>query len=113
MGSEASAGGRRPKDERRESVKAKLQAALSELAATRSFSDLRVDGITGLAGLSRSAFYYEGEYEPLIETTWRITRTMFSHSSAWWSGTGDSRELIVSALTADAETFVEHSDMMR
>lgn len=103
------------KRRRRDGVKARLQAAMLELAAERSFREIRIDEIAGAAGLSRSAFYfyYPDKRSLLLEAAAEVVDTLYRQADLWWHGDGPPRELLAKALRENAETWREHGLLLR
>jgi len=103
------------KRQRRGEVEARLREAITTLAAESTFRDLRVEEIAAAAGLSRSAFYfyYPGKLELLLDATQRVSEQLFEQADRWYSGSGDSKVLIVEVLRDNASTWAQHADLLR
>jgi AcrR family transcriptional regulator len=100
---------------RRAEVKARLQEAMLELLAQRSFRDLRIEDVTESAGLSRSAFYfyYTDKQALLIDATEVVSGALFEQAERWWHGQGEPAELITEALEGVAGLWVENEALLR
>lgn len=103
------------KRQRRSEVEERLREAITSLAAESTFRDLRVEEIAAAAGLSRSAFYfyYPGKLELLLDAVQRISEELFEQADRWYSGSGDSKVMIVEVLRGNVSTWARHSDLLR
>ena len=89
--------------------------ALLETAGDRSFAELRIEEIAAAAGLSRSAFYfyYSGKSELLRDATERVAKELYADANRWYSGEGESVEMIREVLAANASSWRRHADLLR
>jgi AcrR family transcriptional regulator len=103
------------KRQRREVVKARLRAALEELAAENSFRDITVADLTSATGLSRSAFYfyYDDKRDLLIETVRAASKVTFDQINQRFLAEKDPQEVVHEVLCANADAWCDHADVIR
>ena len=85
---------------------------------TRPFREMTVEGVMARTGLSRPAFYayFRDRYEVVTRLLEGIGGLLFALDWRWLSGGEggeDAREVLVEALRAGSETFVEYGPVLR
>ena len=102
--------------EKRAAVEAAvLEATEALLAEGRSFAELRIEEIATGAGISRTAFYFyfRDKRELLMRLTEDVAEILYAEADAWWSGEGDGREALESALRNVISHYREHHVLLR
>src|ERR687894_2176544 len=105
---------RRTPEEAERAILAAARAFLEE----RPFREMTVEGIMVRTGLSRPAFYayFRDRYEVVTRLLEGIGGLLFALDWRWLSG-GEggegAREVLVEALRAGSETFVEYGPVLR
>jgi AcrR family transcriptional regulator len=104
---------RRPEEAER-AILAAARAFLEE----RPFREMTVEGVMVRTGLSRPAFYayFRDRYEVVTRLLEGIGGLLFALDWRWLSGGEggeDAREVLVEALRAGSETFVEYGPVLR
>jgi AcrR family transcriptional regulator len=106
---------RRPEEAER-TILAAARAFLQE----HPFREMTVEGVMVRTGLSRPAFYayFKDRYDVLTRLLEGIGGLLFALDWRWLSGTvegdGDgAREVLIDALRAGSETFVEYGPVLR
>ena len=105
---------RRKPEEAERVILAAGQAFLEE----RPFREMTVEGIMVRTGLSRPAFYayFEDRYDLVTRLLEGVGGLLFALDWRWLSGTAngdDTRKVLVDALRAGSQTFVEYGPMLR
>jgi AcrR family transcriptional regulator len=105
---------RRRKPEEAERV---ILAAGRAFLEDHPFREMTVEGIMARTGLSRPAFYayFKDRYDLVTRLLEGVGGLLFALDWRWLSGTpdGDAREVLVDALRAGSETFVEYGPVLR
>src|SRR5215218_1032038 len=111
--------GRVPRRRRRpeEAERALLAAARSCLEG-RPFREMTVEGVMVRTGLSRPAFYayFRDRYDVVTRLLEGIGGLLFAVDRRWLVGgevEEDVREVLVDALRAGSQTFVEYGPVLR
>jgi TetR/AcrR family transcriptional regulator, ethionamide resistance regulator len=92
---------RRAPTAKREAVEADLLQAVNELLDEgASYTDLDVGRIAHRAGISRTAFYFyfADKRELLKRLTEDVVALLYEQADRWWSGSGDGRADLDTAL---------------
>jgi AcrR family transcriptional regulator len=101
---------------RRQAIEAAVLTATAELLREGiSYSDLNIERVATRAGLSRTAFYFyfRDKRDLLMRVTEGVTDLLFAEADRWWSGDGDGREEMTSALANVAALYEEHIPLLR
>lgn len=101
---------------KREAIQAAVLTATEELLTEgASFADLNIEKIATRAGISRTAFYFyfKDKRELLVKLTEDITVELYQQADVWFSGDGDPRVEVRSALRSVADLYVAHAALMR
>ena len=82
------------------------------------FREMTVEGVMVRTGLSRPAFYayFKDRYELVTRLLEGVGGLLFALDWRWLSGTADgndARKVLVDALRAGSETFVEYGPVLR
>jgi TetR/AcrR family transcriptional regulator, ethionamide resistance regulator len=106
---------RRRKPEESERV---ILAAGRAFLEERPFREMTVEGVMVKTGLSRPAFYayFKDRYDLVTRLLEGVGGLLFALDWRWLSGTpdgGDARKVLVDALRAGSETFVEYGSVLR
>ncbi len=106
---------RRRKPEEAERV---ILAAGRAFLEERPFREMTVEGIMVRTGLSRPAFYayFEDRYDLVTRLLEGVGGLIFALDWRWLSGRpdgDDTRKVLVDALRAGSETFVEYGPVLR
>ena len=106
---------RRRKPEEAERV---ILAAGRAFLEEHPFREMTVEGIMVRTGLSRPAFYayFEDRYDLVTRLLEGVGGLLFALDWRWLSGTAegnDARKVLVDALRAGSETFVEYGPVLR
>ena len=106
---------RRRKPEEAERV---ILAAARTFLAERPFREMTVEGVMVRTGLSRPAFYayFRDRYEVVTRLLEGIGGLLFALDWRWLSAEEDeeeAREVLVDALRAGSQTFVEYGPVLR
>jgi TetR/AcrR family transcriptional regulator, ethionamide resistance regulator len=106
---------RRRKPEEAERV---ILAAGRAFLEEHPFREMTVEGVMARTGLSRPAFYayFKDRYDLVTRLLEGVGGLLFALDWRWLSGTangGDAREVLVDALRAGSETFVEYGPVLR
>jgi AcrR family transcriptional regulator len=105
---------RRRKPEEAERV---ILAAGRAFLEDHPFREMTVEGIMVRTGLSRPAFYayFKDRYDLVTRLLEGVGGLLFALDWRWLSGTpdGDASEVLVDALRAGSETFVEYGPVLR
>ena len=109
--------GRRRRRKPEEAERAILAAGRAFLEE-RPFREMTVEGIMVRTGLSRPAFYayFNDRYELVTRLLEGVGGLLFALDWRWLSGTAggdDAREVLVDALRAGSQTFVEYGPVLR
>ncbi|MCU0314324.1 MAG: TetR/AcrR family transcriptional regulator [Solirubrobacteraceae bacterium] len=105
-----------PSTAKRAAVQASVLRATEELLAEgNSYADLGIEKIATRAGISRTAFYFyfADKRELLQRLTEEINALLFEQANVWFSGAGDPRQEIRTALANIAALYREHAVLMR
>ena len=112
-------GDRGPRRRRRpEEAERAILAAARAFLEERPFREMTVEGIMVRTGLSRPAFYayFRDRYEVVTRLLEGIGGLLFALDWRWLSG-GEggegARDVLVEALRAGSETFVEYGPVLR
>ena len=112
-------GDRGPRKRRRpEEAERAILAAARAFLEERPFREMTVEGVMVRTGLSRPAFYayFRDRYEVVTRLLEGIGGLLFALDWRWLSGGegGDeAREVLVDALRAGSQTFVEYGPVLR
>jgi AcrR family transcriptional regulator len=106
---------RRRKPEEAERV---ILAAGRAFLEEHPFREMTVEGVMVRTGLSRPAFYayFKDRYDLVTRLLEGVGGLLFALDWRWLSGTADGndgREVLVDALRAGSETFVEYGPVLR
>jgi TetR/AcrR family transcriptional regulator, ethionamide resistance regulator len=106
---------RRRKPEEAERV---ILAAGRAFLEEHPFREMTVEGVMVRTGLSRPAFYayFKDRYELVTRLLEGVGGLLFALDWRWLSGTADgndARKVLVDALRAGSETFVEYGPVLR
>jgi TetR/AcrR family transcriptional regulator, ethionamide resistance regulator len=106
---------RRRKPEEAERV---ILAAGRAFLEEHPFREMTVEGVMVRTGLSRPAFYayFKDRYELVTRLLEGVGGLLFALDWRWLSGTADGndvRKVLVDALRAGSETFVEYGPVLR
>jgi TetR/AcrR family transcriptional regulator, ethionamide resistance regulator len=118
IGNEVS-GDRGPRRRRRpEEAERTILAAGRAFLEERPFREMTVEGIMARTGLSRPAFYayFRDRYDLVTRLLEGVGGLLFALDWRWLSGAegGDeAREVLVDALRAGSQTFVEYGPVLR
>src|ERR687890_2857298 len=111
--------GRTPRRRRRpEEAERTILAAARSFLEEHPFRELTVERVMARTGLSRPAFYayFRDRYEVVTRLLEGIGRLLFALDWRWLSGGEggeDAEEVLVEALRAGSETFVEYGPVLR
>jgi AcrR family transcriptional regulator len=100
---------------RREEVEADLLRAVSELLDEgASYTDLDVGRIAQRGGISRTAFYFyfADKRDLLKRLTEEVVDLLYEQADGWWSGTGDARADLETALRNAAALYRDHASVL-
>ena len=105
---------RRSPEEAERAILAAARAFLEE----RPFREMTVEGVMVRTGLSRPAFYayFRDRYEVVTRLLEGIGGLLFALDWRWLSGgevEEEAREVLVDALRAGSQTFVEYGSVLR
>ena len=112
-------GDRGPRRRRRpEEAERAILAAARAFLEERPFREMTVDGVMVRTGLSRPAFYayFRDRYEVVTRLLEGIGGLLFALDWRWLSGgevEEEAREVLVDALRAGFQTFVEYGSVLR
>jgi TetR/AcrR family transcriptional regulator, ethionamide resistance regulator len=112
-------GDRGPRRRRRpEEAERVILTAARTFLETRPFREMTVEGVMARTGLSRPAFYayFRDRYEVVTRLLEGIGGLLFALDWRWLSGGEggeDAEEVLVEALRAGSETFVEYGPVLR
>jgi AcrR family transcriptional regulator len=114
-------GGRGPRRRRRpEEAERTILAAARAFLQERPFREMTVEGIMIRTGLSRPAFYayFRDRYDLLTRLLGGVGGLLFALDWRWLSGTAEggsdgAREVLIDALRAGSQTFVEYGPLLR
>src|SRR5215211_7605406 len=111
-------GDRGPRRRRRpEEAERTILAAARAFLEERPFREMTVEGIMVRTGLSRPAFYayFRDRYDLVTRLLEGVGGLLFALDWRWLSGgNGDeAREVLVDALRAGSQTFVEYGPVLR
>ena len=101
---------------KREAVQAEvLRATEALLAEGTSWSDLGVERIATTAGISRTAFYFyfSDKRELLTRLAEAVMGDLYVEADRWFSGEGDTEELVREAIGNIAALYDEHHQLLR
>jgi TetR/AcrR family transcriptional regulator, ethionamide resistance regulator len=95
-----------------------ILAAARAFLEERPFREMTVEGIMVRTGLSRPAFYayFRDRYEVVTRLLEGIGGLLFALDWRWLSGGGgeeEPREVLVDALRAGSQTFVQYGPVLR
>ena len=112
-------GDRGPRRRRRpEEAERAILAAARAFLEERPFREMTVEGVMVRTGLSRPAFYayFRDRYEVVTRLLEGIGGLLFALDWRWLSGGEDgedAREVLVDALRAGSQAFVEYGPVLR
>jgi TetR/AcrR family transcriptional regulator, ethionamide resistance regulator len=112
-------GDRGPRRRRRpEEAERAILAAARAFLEERPFREMTVEGVMVRTGLSRPAFYayFRDRYEVVTRLLEGIGGLLFALDWRWLSGGEggeEAKEVLVDALRAGSETFVEYGPVLR
>jgi TetR/AcrR family transcriptional regulator, ethionamide resistance regulator len=112
-------GDRGPRRRRRpEEAERAILAAARSFLEERPFREMTVEGVMVRTGLSRPAFYayFRDRYDLVTRLLEGVGGLLFALDWRWLSGpTGgdEAREVLVDALRAGSQTFVEYGPVLR
>ena len=114
-------GDRGPRRRRRpEEAERTILAAARAFLQEHPFREMTVEGIMVRTGLSRSAFYayFRDRYDVLTRLLEGVGALLFALDWRWLSGTVEggsdgAREVLIDALRAGSQTFVEYGPVLR
>ena len=114
-------GDRGPRRRRRpEEAERTILAAARAFLQERPFREMTVEGIMIRTGLSRPAFYayFRDRYDLLTRLLEGVGGLLFALDWRWLSGTAEggsdgAREVLIDALRAGSQTFVEYGPVLR
>ena len=112
-------GARGPRRRRRpEEAERAILAAARAFLEERPFREMTVEGVMVRTGLSRPAFYayFRDRYELVTRLLEGIGGLLFALDWRWLSGgevEEEAREVLVDALRAGFQTFVEYGSVLR
>jgi len=102
--------------ERRDLIKARLLAAVESLLAEgENFTELSVERLVSLAGVSRSTFYVYFEDKGDLLSAWfgEITEEIENAARDWWALDADAtRDDLRAALSKIVKTYKPHTTLM-
>jgi len=110
---------RGPRRRRRpEEAERTIMAAGRAFLEERPFREMTVEGVMVRTGLSRPAFYayFRDRYDLVTRLLEGVGGLLFALDWRWLSGGaegGDAREVLVDALRAGSQTFVEYGPVLR
>jgi TetR/AcrR family transcriptional regulator, ethionamide resistance regulator len=115
-GDEVSGGRRRRR--KPEEAEGTILAAGRAFLEERPFREMTVEGVMVRTGLSRPAFYayFKDRYDLVTRLLEGVGGLLFALDWRWLSGTADgddAREVLVDALRAGSQTFVEYGPVLR
>jgi AcrR family transcriptional regulator len=92
-----------------------LEATERLLAQGRGYADLTVEEIASGAGISRPAFYFyfRDKRDLLMRLTEDVAEVLYAEAGTWWSGEGDGRSDLRSALATVIGLYQEHGVLLR
>src|SRR3954454_7499298 len=92
-----------------------LQATEALLTEGRSYADLRIEEIATRAGISRTAFYFyfRDKRELLMRLTEDVAEVLYAEADVWWSGEGDGRASLETALRSVIGHYRDHHVLLR
>jgi TetR/AcrR family transcriptional regulator, ethionamide resistance regulator len=110
--------GRAPRRRRRpEEAERTILAAAQAFLEERPFREMTVEGVMVRTGLSRPAFYayFRDRYDLVTRLLEGVGGLLFALDWRWLSGeSGDgAREVLIDALRAGSQTFVEYGPVLR
>jgi TetR/AcrR family transcriptional regulator, ethionamide resistance regulator len=110
-------GGRRRRRKPKE-AEGTILAAGRAFLEERPFREMTVEGVMVRTGLSRPAFYayFKDRYDLVTRLLEGVGGLLFALDWRWLSGTADgddAREVLVDALRAGSQTFVEYGPVLR
>ena len=114
-------GNRGPRRRRRpEEAERTILAAARAFLQEHPFREMTVEGVMVRTGLSRPAFYayFKDRYDLLTRLLEGIGGMLFALDWRWLSGTVEggsdgAREVLIEALRAGSQTFVEYGPVLR
>jgi TetR/AcrR family transcriptional regulator, ethionamide resistance regulator len=101
---------------KREAVEADMLRAVNELLEEgAAYNDLDVGRIAQRAGISRTAFYFyfADKRELLKRVTEDVIALLYVQAERWWSGTGEGRADLETALRNAAVLYRDHAPVLR
>jgi AcrR family transcriptional regulator len=110
--------GERRRRRRPEEAERAILAAARAFLEERPFREMTVEGVMVRTGLSRPAFYayFRDRYDLVTRLLEGIGGLLFALDWRWLSGGvdgGEVREVLVEALRAGSQTFVEYGPVLR
>jgi AcrR family transcriptional regulator len=120
-GGERLSGDRGPRRRRRpEEAERTILASARAFLQEHPFREMTVEGVMVRTGLSRPAFYayFKDRYDLLTRLLEGIGGLLFALDWRWLSGTTEgggvgAREVLIDALRAGSETFVQYGPVLR
>jgi TetR/AcrR family transcriptional regulator, ethionamide resistance regulator len=112
-------GDRGPRRRRRpEEAERTILAAARSFLEEHPFREMTVEGVMIRTGLSRPAFYayFRDRYDLVTRLLEGVGGLLFALDWRWLSGAADgdqAREILVDALRAGSQTFVEYGPVLR
>ena len=112
-------GDRGPRRRRRpEEAERAILAAARAFLEERPFREMTVEGVMVRTGLSRPAFYayFKDRYDLVTRLLEGVGSLLFALDWRWLSGgevEEEAREVLVDALRAGSQTFVEYGSVLR
>lgn len=100
---------------RRAETRERICQAAAERLNDVPFRDLAIDELAGLAGLSRSAFYFyfEDKHELLLAVTREAASELYDAADKWWHGDGDPADLIREALELLGSIYERYAGVIK
>lgn len=104
------------KTPRRAAIEASVLAATEALLREGStYAELNVERIATRAGISRTAFYFyfRDKRELLERVTVGVSDLLFEEADRWWSGDGQGREELRTAIRNVVGVYEQHGALLR
>ena len=92
-----------------------LEATHALLREGVSYTDLNIERIATRAGISRTAFYFyfRDKRELLLRLTEDVTDELYRQGDIWFSGVGEPRAEVTTAVANIGALYREHGEVLR
>jgi len=101
--------------EKRQAIETAVLTAMEELLGEgATYAALSVERIATRAGISRTAFYFyfADKRELLMRLASKLSDDLYREADAWWSGAGDGKQQLTTALAKIAALYRAHGPLV-